>query len=102
MTPSGHLTLFESADLNSYDIHPKPLGGRGMTLTDLAHVADILAALGIVGSMIFVAFEIRHNTKAVKASALQSNTEHWLNYFSVVADPKFSSTFAKGSVGQQP
>jgi hypothetical protein len=70
-----------------------------ITVADLAHIADIVAAIGIIGSMIFVGVQLRQNTRSVRSSALQQNTDHWQNYYAFLADPKFAATFAKGSAG---
>jgi len=70
-----------------------------MTVADLAHIADIVAAIGIIGSMIFVGVQSRQNTRSVRSSALQQNTDHWQSYYALLADPKFAGTFAKGSAG---
>jgi len=70
-----------------------------MTIADLAHIADILAAVGIIGSMIFVGVQLRQSTRSVRSSTLQQNTDHWQNYYALLSDPKFAATFAKGSAG---
>ena len=70
-----------------------------MTIADLAHIADIAAAIGIIGSMIFVGVQLRQNTRTVRSSTLQQNTDHWQSYHALLADPKFVATFAKGSRG---
>ena len=35
---------------------------------------ETLAAIGVIGSMIFVGLEIRQNTQAVRANAIQEST----------------------------
>jgi len=37
--------------------------------------AEIIAVLGVIGSLIFVAFEIRQNTNAVRSSTIQAISE---------------------------
>ena len=34
-----------------------------MNITDLAHIADIVAAIGVIGSMIFVGVQVRQSTR---------------------------------------
>ena len=70
-----------------------------VTIADLAHIADIIAAIGIIGSMLFVGVQLRQNTRSVRSSTLQQNTDHWQNYYALLSDPKFAATFAKGSSG---
>ena len=38
--------------------------------------AEVLGVLGVIGSLVFVAFEIRQNTEAVRSSTIQS-ISHW-------------------------
>jgi len=38
-------------------------------------IREVLAAIGVIASLIFVALEIRQNTKAVQATAIQSLTD---------------------------
>jgi len=70
-----------------------------MTLSDLANLAQIIVALAVIASLIFVGLQIRQNTKSAKSSTLQLNADHWLNYFSIISDPKFTDIYAKGSLG---
>jgi hypothetical protein len=71
-----------------------------MTLEDIAHLGEILGGIGVLGSLIFVGLQVRQNTQSVRSSTLQLNADYWLNYFSMIADPKFSTIYAKGSLGQ--
>lgn len=36
---------------------------------------EVLAALGVIGSLLFVGFELRQNTTALRAAAIQTSTE---------------------------
>ncbi|MEN8374774.1 MAG: hypothetical protein ABFS34_04940 [Gemmatimonadota bacterium] len=38
-------------------------------------LGEALASLGVIGSLIFVGLEIRQNTKALEAAAIQSMTD---------------------------
>jgi hypothetical protein len=46
-----------------------------MNLNDLANVAQIIAAVGVVGSLIYLGVQIRGNTKVVSAQARHSISE---------------------------
>lgn len=46
-----------------------------MNLSDVANIAQIVAALGVVISLIYLAVQIRGNTKVVSAQARQSISE---------------------------
>lgn len=54
-----------------------------MNLSNLADLADLLAALGVVASLVFVATQVRQNTKTV------ANT-HWESYVD-----RLASNFAR-------
>lgn len=71
-----------------------------MDITDLAHIADIVAAIGVIGSMIFVGVQVRQSTRSVRSSTIQQQADHWQKFYALLSDPKFAATFAKGSAGR--
>ena len=42
-----------------------------MTFEDLGNIGEFVGAIGVVGSLIYLAFQIRQNTKSVRAAAFQ-------------------------------
>ncbi len=46
-----------------------------MSLTELADLGEILAALGVVASLIYVGYQIRETRKAVRAATAQARTD---------------------------
>jgi len=46
-----------------------------MTLTDLADVADLLAAFGVIASLIYVGYQVKETRKAVRAATAQARTD---------------------------
>lgn len=46
-----------------------------MDLTALADVADLLAAAGVIASLIYVGFQVRQTQKAVRAATAQARTD---------------------------
>lgn len=46
-----------------------------MTLADFADVSDMLAALGVIASLIYVGYQIKETRKAVRASTAQARTD---------------------------
>lgn len=71
-----------------------------MTLADLANIGQVVGALAVIGSLIFVGLQVRQNTKATRATALQMNADYWLSYFTLLADPQFSEVYSKGALGR--
>jgi len=67
-----------------------------MTLSDWANIGQVIGALAIVASLIFVGFQVRQNTKSNQVTALQLNADYWLNYISKLADPKIQRNLCEG------
>jgi hypothetical protein len=49
-----------------------------MSLSDLAAVGSFIGGLAVLGSLIFVGFQLRQNTQAVRAGASQAHSHNWL------------------------
>lgn len=77
-------------------IRPGRRLGEAMHLSNLADLADLLAALGVIISLVFVVLELRRNTHAIK----QSNWDNWVDreqrIGSDIADPHLSDVIARG------
>jgi hypothetical protein len=71
-----------------------------MTLSDAANIGQLVGALAVVGSLIFVGLEVRQNTRSTQASTLQLNADYWLSYLTTVADPGFGKVYAMGASGK--
>ncbi len=71
-----------------------------MSLSDLANLSQIVGALAVVASLIFVGLEVRHNTTTARAATLQSNSAYWQEFFAMIGDPKYGKSYAKGAAGK--
>lgn len=71
-----------------------------MSLSDLANLSQIIGALAVVGSLIFVGLEIRQNTITSRAATLQSNAAYWQDFFAMIGDPKYGKSYATGAAGK--
>ena len=49
-----------------------------MSLNDLANIGQVIGALAVVISLIYVAFQIRQNTSAIRSATAQSVHDQWL------------------------
>ncbi len=67
-----------------------------MTLTELADLADVLAALGVIASLIFVAFEIRKNTTQSRLANWGSLVDRYNEVYSQTDDIQVANLVAKG------
>ena len=71
-----------------------------MTLADLANIGQVVGALAVIASLIFVGLQIRQQTQATRATALQMNADYWLAYFTMLADKRFNEIYSKGALGR--
>jgi hypothetical protein len=56
-----------------------------MTLNDLANLGQIIGALAVVISLIYVALQIRQNTNAIRSATAQTVHEHFAKWYHLVA-----------------
>ena len=71
-----------------------------MPLDQIANIAEISAAALLIVSLIYVGIQIRQNTRAVRGSTLQMNTDFWGTLFLRLAEPEMSQAYAAGMAGQ--
>lgn len=65
-----------------------------MNLTDLANIGQVIGAIAVLISLIYVALQIRQNTNAVRAATAQSVHEHFANWYNSFACDASLSQFA--------
>jgi hypothetical protein len=65
-----------------------------MGLEQFFYLSQILAAIAVVASLLFVGFELRHGTRATRAQIHQNFTHGWLSLGPMIADN--SRIFAAG------
>ncbi len=56
-----------------------------MTLNDLANLGQIIGAIAVVISLIYVAFQIRQNTAAIRSATAQTVHEHFASWYHLLA-----------------
>ena len=71
-----------------------------MTLSDWANIGQVVAALAVVASLLFVGLQVRQNTKSNQATALQLNADYWLHYITTIAEPNLSKVYSMGASGR--
>ena len=68
-----------------------------MTLNDLANIGQVIGAIAVVISLIYVALQIRQNTNAVRSATAQTVHEHFAKWYHLVAaDDELAQIVAKG------
>ena len=70
---------------------------KKLSLTDWSQISEIIGAVAIIGSLVFVGFEVRQNTSAIQSSAAQSVHENFAAWYSSAqSDPVLLAASMKG------
>ena len=71
-----------------------------MTLAELSDISQALGAVAVIVSLIFVGLEIRHNTRALKATSHHAVTDSFnaINTL-IISDPKVARIWRLGMAG---
>jgi hypothetical protein len=48
-----------------------------MSLSDLAAIGSFVSGIAVLASLIFVGFQLRQNTRAIRAEASQAHAQNW-------------------------
>ena len=56
-----------------------------MNLNDLANLGQIVGAVGVMVTLVYVALQIRQNTNAVRAATAQTVHEHFASWYHLLA-----------------
>jgi hypothetical protein len=68
-----------------------------MSLNDLANLGQVIGAIAVVISLIYVAYQIRQNTNVVRSATAQAVHEHFANWYQLVAaDAELAELATKG------
>ena len=72
-----------------------------MTLADLGNIGEFVGSIAVVASLLFVGLQVRQNTNATRATALQMNADYWLAHFQMLANKEFGDVYSRGALGRQ-
>ena len=68
-----------------------------MTLQDLGNIGELVGAIGVVVSLVYLATQIRQNTKAVRSNTSQAITDSRVEFLSSISDnPEVARMFFSG------
>lgn len=74
-----------------------------MTLQDFASMGELLGAVGVIVSLVYLAAQVRHNTAALRASAITGITDRTAESMGLVASsPELAEVLGKGVAGDSP
>lgn len=74
-----------------------------MSLQDFASVGELLGAVGVIISLIYLAAQVRQNTAALRASSITGITDRTAESMGMVAsNPELARLLGKGVAGDSP
>ena len=71
-----------------------------MGLSQLADLGELLGGVAVVASLVYLAVQIRQNTRTVRASTLHQNTDLWSSLFLRLAEPDLARAYVAGMAGE--
>ena len=80
--------------------------GRGaswaerVTIQELGSIGEFVAAIATIATLGYLALQIRQNTRTVRGSTLQLNTDFWGNYWLRIAEPELARAYLAGMSAQ--
>ena len=72
-----------------------------MDLSQLADLGELLGGVAVVASLVYLAAQIRQNTRTVRASTLHQNTDLWSSLFISLAAPDITRAYVAGMAGDR-
>jgi hypothetical protein len=72
-----------------------------MNLEQLANLGEFIGGTAVIASLIYLAIQIRQNTRSVKSSTLATNTANWSSILVNLADSTKSEAYLNGIVGTE-
>ena len=72
-----------------------------MTLSDLAAIGSFISGIGVLVSLIYLAFQVRQNTMSHRATAYQSRLEFLRDQFQASMDPEMMALRLRVEAGDE-
>jgi phytoene dehydrogenase-like protein len=71
-----------------------------LTLSELADIGELAGGVAVVASLVYLALQVRQNTRAVRGSTLHLNTDLWASLFLRLSDQAVTQAYIAGMSGQ--
>lgn len=71
-----------------------------MTLDQYAAIGEFVGGIGVIATLVYLALQIRQNTKSVRSSTLAVNSQLWSGTMMNTLDPNILPSYLKGSLGE--
>jgi hypothetical protein len=72
-----------------------------MNLEQLANIGEFIGGIAVIASIIYLAIQIRQNTRSVRSSTLATNTSNWSSMLVNLASDEKSEAYLGGMVGKE-
>ena len=72
-----------------------------MNLEQLANLGEFISGIAVIASLVYLAIQIRQNTRSVKSSTLATNTSNWSSMLVNLADAEKSDAYLAGTAGKE-
>jgi hypothetical protein len=69
-------------------------------LSELADIGELVGGVAVVASLIYLALQVRQNTRAVRGSTLHLNTDLWASVFLRLPDQETAQAYIAGMSGR--
>jgi len=70
-----------------------------MNLNELANLGEFIGGIAVIATLIYLAIQLRQNTRALKSATLANNTSLWSAMLVSIADGDKSKAYLHGSIG---
>jgi hypothetical protein len=70
-----------------------------MNLENLANLGEFIGGIAVIASLIYLAIQIRQNTRSVKSSTIATNTANWSSLLVNLASGDRSEPYSHGILG---
>lgn len=71
-----------------------------LTLAQLANLGELLGGVAVVASLVYLAIQIRLNTRTVRGTTHHQNTDLWSSLLFRLAEPEIAQAYVAGMSGR--
>ena len=69
-------------------------------LEDLGNLGDFIGGIAVIATLLYLAMQIRQNTRSLRSAALDSSVQHFANrQMAIAQDPDLADLVERGSSG---
>jgi hypothetical protein len=72
-----------------------------MDLEQLANLGEFISGIAVIASLIYLAIQIRQNTRSVRSSTLATNTANWSSMLVNLANDDQADAYLAGTAGRE-